>query len=180
MIKAFIYDGVRYGSELELRKALFEGKRLKLGRTPADNVAEFWAKHGVEYREEEEPIETLRKAKLLYIKQAFLGWRNGSATLFSSLGFRADSNERANTDVSGLLVSYADRQEEQITFRDADNVFHELSYAQLKALQKEIVENGSYAYAQKWAYDSAVESATSRAELDAIVVRFEGRDFRKE
>lgn len=180
MIKTFTLDGVRYGSELELRKALFQSKRLKLGRTPADNIAGFWAQYGVAYKEEEEPIETLRKVKSLYIKQAFLGWRTGSATLVSSLGFRADSNERANADVAGLIISYENRQDEPITFRDADNVFHELSYAQLKVLQKEIVENGSYAYAQKWAYDSAVESAASRAELDAIVVRFEGRDFRKE
>lgn len=180
MLKRYEYQGVSYTSEHGIRKALFDSKRIALIKTPADNVEAFWLKHGVTYSEEEEPIETFKAQKLLVIKQAFLQWRNDRATLFSSLAFKADSNERANTDVSGLLVAYEDNQEALITFRDADNEFHALTYAQVKTLQKEIIENGNHAYSQKWALDAQVESATTKEELDAIEVKFEGKNFFKE
>lgn len=180
MLKKYEFQGVVYAFEREVRKALFESKKIALGKTPSENVAEFWAKYGVIYTEEQEPVEFFKQQKLLVIKQAFLNWRNNQATLISSLGFKADSNERANTDVSGLLVAYEDNQDALITFRDADNEFHALTYAQVKTLQKEIIENGNHAYAQKWMLDAQVESATTKEELDAVVVKFEGKDFLKE
>ena len=180
MLKKYEYNGVVYSTERDVRKALFLNIRIALGKTPTENVAEFWAKYGVIYTEEEEPIEFFKTQKSFAIKQAFLNWRNNQATLISSLGFKADSNERANTDVSGILVAYEDNQDALITFRDADNEFHALTYAQVKTLQKEIIENGNHAYAQKWALDAQVESATTKEELDAIEVKFEGKNFAKE
>jgi hypothetical protein len=133
------------------------------------------------YTEEEwvTPIESLKAQKADEIKQAFLNWRGQEATLVSSLGFKADSNERAMSDVNGLLVAYESHQDAPITFRDADNQFHELSYAQLKVLQLEIIQNGNYAYEQKWSFDAQVESATSEDELNAIHIEFVGKDFSK-
>ena len=180
MLKKFKYQELVYNNELDLRKHLFESKKLTLGKTPTENIAEFWSKYGVTYIEEVEPIETLKAQKSFVIKQAFLNWRNNQATLISSLGFKADSNERANTDVSGLLVAYEDNQEDLITFRDADNEFRSLTYAQVKTLQKEIIENGNFAYEQKWLLDAQVEKATTKEELDAIKVVFVGKDFTKE
>ncbi len=177
MLKKYEYNGIAYASERDVRKALFESEKVALGKTPFEKVADFWAKYGVTYTEEQEPIEFFKTQKSLAIKQAFLNWRNNKATLISSLGFKADSNERANTDVSGLLVAYEDNQEALITFRDADNEFHALTYAQVKTLQKEIIENGNHAYAQKWTLDAQVESATTKEELDAIEVTFEGKNF---
>ena len=134
---------------------------------------------GVKYLEEEVliPLDILKTQKLNQIKQAFLRWRESEATLISSLGFKIDSNERANTDIGGLLVVYEDNQDAQITFRDADNQFHTLTYAQLKTLQKEVVENGNYAYAQKWEYETQVELSSAREELDVIMIKFVGKDF---
>lgn len=180
MIKKFIYNNVEYTSESDVRKAIYKQEHKAFSKAPNRNVAEFWAKFGVAYIEEQEPIEFFKTQKSLAIKQAFLNWRNNQATLISSLGFKADSNERANTDVSGLLVAYEDNQDALITFRDADNEFHALTYAQVKTLQKEIIENGNHAYAQKWMLDAQVESATTKDELDAVVVKFEGKDFSKE
>lgn len=179
-MKKYKYNGGQY-LERQLREEIFKQERKVLGK-PKEGQAEadFWAKFGVTIIEEQEPIETLKKRKSFAIKRAFLDWRNNKATLISSLGFKADSNERANTDVSGLLVAYEDNQDALITFRDADNEFHALTYAQVKTLQKEIIENGNHAYAQKWTLDAQVESATTKEELDAVVVKFEGKDFSKE
>lgn len=176
MIKKYIFNDVEYTSEYDVRQAIFEKSRVAFGKP---QTAEEWLRLGVKYLEEEVviPLDTIKTQKLNQIKQAFLRWRESEATLISSLGFKIDSNERANTDIGGLLVVYEDKQDTQITFRDADNRFHELTLEQLRILQKEIIENGSYAYAQKWAYDAQVESATCEEEVKAIVVKFVGKDF---
>lgn len=180
MIKTFIYDGVEYASEREVREAIFKKEHKVFSKTPSENTTDFWAKFGVTYVEKAYPIETLRAWKSTAIKNAFLIWRENQATLISSLGFKADANERAMSDVSGLLVAYEDDQNALITFRDADNEFHELTFAQLKILQKEIIANGNHAYSQKWAFDAQVESATTKDELDAIKVKFVGKNFLEE
>lgn len=174
MIKKYIFNGIEFFTEQDVRQAVFKETRKAFGKPK--NV-EDWEKVGVTYVEQEEPIELLRNWKRDAIKNAFLIWRENNATLVSSLGFKADSNERAMSDVSGLLVAYEDNKDALITFRDADNNFHELTYVQVKTLQKEIIENGNYAYAQKWTFDDQVESATTKKELDAIIVKFEGKSF---
>ena len=176
MIKKYIFNGIEYTSEYSVRQAIFEKDRIAFGKP---TTAEEWLELGVKYLEEEVliPLDILKTQKLNQIKQAFLRWRESEATLISSLGFKIDSNERANTDIGGLLVVYEDNQDAQITFRDADNQFHTLTYAQLKTLQKEVVENGNYAYAQKWEYETQVELSSAREELDVIMIKFVGKDF---
>ena len=160
-----------------MRDAIMKQERKVFSHAPSQNETEFWAKHGVTLVEEQENIEALRVRKMLKIKQSFLAWRSYKATLVSSLGFKVDSNERANTDINGLLVAYENNKDAQIVFRDADNQFHNLSYAQLKVLQLEIIENGNYAYAQKWDLEQKVANASSHEELSAIRVEFLGKDF---
>lgn len=177
MIKKYVYDGFEYAFERDVRKAIYEKEHKVFSKAPTENVANFWSKFGVTFVEEEEPIEVFKQRKYVVIKQAFLNWRNNEATLVSSLGFKVDSNERANTDVNGLLVAYEDNQDALITFRDADNEFHALTYAQVKVLQKEIIENGNYAYQQKWMLDAQVGNVTTKEELDAIKIEFVGKNF---
>ena len=179
MIKRYEHEGLHFTSERDLRKHLYETKKLKLVKAP-ENAVEFWAKFAVTYAEEDEPIVFFKQQKSLIVKQAFLNWRNNEATLISSLGFKVDSNERANTDVNGLLIAYENNQDALITFRDADNEFHALTYTQVKTLQKEIIENGNFAYGQKWQLDAQVENATTKEDLDSIEVVFVGKDFTKE
>ena len=177
MVVKYTFNGVDYSSEKEVRKAIFDLERKCFSKTPEKNVVEFWEKFNVKYIEEQEPIETLKHWKFTLIKELFLVWRNNKATLVSSLGFKADSNERANTDVSGLLIAYENNQDALITFRDANNEFRALTYAQVKTLQKEIIENGNFAYEQKWSLDAQVENAKTKEELDAIKVEFVGKNF---
>ena len=180
MTKKYIYNGFEYLSEFEVRKAIKEKDHKIFSKAPIENAEDFWTKLGVTIIEEQEPFEPLKARKAFAIKRAFLDWRNNKATLVSSLGFKADSNERANTDVSGLLIAHENDLYSSITFRDADNEFHSLTYAQVKTLQKEIIENGNYAYEQKWTLDAQVEKAMTKEELDAIKVVFVGKDFTKE
>lgn len=175
MIKKYVFDGVEYATSQAVRQAIFNKERKAFGNP---KNADAWAKYGVIYIEEEEPIAVLKERKSFVVKQAFLNWRK-NATLVSSLGFKVDSSERANTDVSGLLVAYEDNRDALITFRDADNEFHALTYAQVKTLQKEIIENGSYAYAQKWVFDDRINCAATKEDLDSIEVIFCGKDFTK-
>ena len=177
MIKKFIYNDIVFTYERDVRKAIYEKEHKIFSKAPSENAVEFWAKFGVTYIEEQEPIDVFKQRKSFVVKQAFLNWRNNEATLVSSLGFKADSNERAMSDVSGLLIVYEDNQNALITFRDADNNFRELTYAQVKLLQKEIIENGNYAYQQKWLIDAQVDNATTEDDLKAIEVKFVGKDF---
>lgn len=176
-MKKYLYKGVEYTSEVLARKAIFKAEKKIFSKTPKENVKEFWLKFGVEYIEEVESLDERKARKSRIVKQAFLDWRNNKATLASSLGFEADSNERANVDINGLLVVYEGKQDEAIAYRDANNQFHALTYEQLKVLQKEIIANGSHAYTQKWHFEAQIESATTKDELDSINVVFEGKNF---
>ena len=40
-----------------------------------------------------------------------------------------------------------------------------------------VIENGNYAYQQKWLIDAQVDSSTTKDDLNAIEVRFVGKDF---
>lgn len=179
MIKKYLYNGKEYLSAYQVRQAIFEAERKAFPAEPKEDKADFWAEHNVVYTEEDTPIDALKNQKHAQIKLEFLKWRDNDATLVSSLGFKADSNERANTDVSGLLVAYEDNQEALITFRDANNEFRTLTYTQVKTLQREIIENGNFAYAQKWELEKKVSEAQSQEELDLIQIEFKGKDFTK-
>lgn len=121
-------------------------------------------------------LEELKKAKLTGLENLYLQWRTDDAVVVSSLGFTADSDERANTDVIGLITAFGDN--ETVMFRDADNQYHQLTLDQLKILQKEIIQNGQYSYQQKWGFESQVNSAESKEALDAIVIEFKPADFK--
>ena len=98
----------------------------------------------------------------------------------SSLGFVADSDVRAVTDVSGLItVAEATPSESRTTvaFMDHNNEAHMLSLDQLKTLQLEIIQNGQSAYQQKWQIRTAIEEAADKDALDAIEIKFTGLDF---
>ena len=179
MITKYLYNGKEYLSADKVRQAIFDAERKAFPAEPEEEKVKFWAEYGVIYTEEKKvtPLKTLKAWKSNEIKQAFLNWRENEATLFSSLGFEIDSNERANTDINGLLIVYENNQGAVIVFRDANNVFRDLTYSQVKTLQREIVENGNHAYEQKWRLDAQVDDAKSEEDLDSVVICFEGKNF---
>lgn len=202
MIKKYQYNGETYTSKYMLRKAIWEHDRTAIS-IPNPETAEGWAalvksKYneeedklietplGIVYTEEPDPepsLEDLKNSKLSSLESAFLRWYNDGAVVISSLGFTADSDERAITDVTGLVtVEEAKSAEERSTvaFMDSSNQPHMLTLDQLKILQLEIIQNGQYAYQQKWSLRTAIEQAEDKEALDAIQIKFEAYDFSKE
>lgn len=117
-------------------------------------------------------LEEVREHKMTELASAFDAWRSDGATLISSLGFEADADEKANSDVNGLVI-----KGEPAVFMDAHNQAHELTLDQLKTLQSEIIDSASYGYQKKWAYRDAINNATSVDALNAIEIVFTPKDF---
>lgn len=180
MAKKYIYDGVEYYSTYMLRQAVWE-KEHKVFVTPTDEAG--WQSLGVTYIEEDDPepsLDDLKAMKLAKLERAFLLWYENDATLISSFGFEVDSDLRAKMDVDGLITkqeSLSVESRSSVYFRGKDNQFYPLTLEQLKTLRIEIIDNGNYAYQQKWELEEAIASATDKSELDAIEIKFVGKDF---
>lgn len=189
MIKKYAYDGKTYTSAWVVKMAIQEKENKRFGAEPSGTLEEkqtFWTKYGVTYTEEPDPeptLEEVKTAKLNELERAFLQWYEQDATVTSSLGFVADSDVRAVTDVSGLItVATAEEPEtrEAVAFMDHNNEPHMLTLEQLETLQLEIIQNGQSAYQQKWQIRSTIEDAQDKETVEAIEVKFTGLDFTAE
>ena len=95
----------------------------------------------------------------------------------SSLGFRANANETAYRDVDGLILLLEGQDTKLIQFCDYDNLMQALTLDKLKVLQKEIAQNGTYLYQQKWDYRDTIEGAETMEELDTLSFSFKNMSF---
>lgn len=130
----------------------------------------------------EQTLEEVRAQKLSQLDSSFKAWYQDGATVTTSLGFVADSDSRAMMDVSGLVTTLEAQPAESratVAFMDANNQTHLLDLEQLKTVQVEIIQNGQSAYQQKWALRTAIETAQSKEELEAIQIKFAAEDFSK-
>ena len=128
----------------------------------------------------EKTVEEVRSEKLRQLDGAFNSWSSDGATVRSSLGFEADSDARAMTDVNGLvtaLEAQATFSDSGVVFMDAKNEGHQLTLDQLKTLQLEIIAAGKAAYQEKWTLRDAITKATTKEELGKIVIAFHPVDF---
>lgn len=132
----------------------------------------------------EQTVEEARSEKMRALDSAFTSWYEDGATLKSSLGFEADSDSRAMQDVNGLVTAaessaaFVDTESGGgLIFMDANNVGHQVSLDQLKALQLEIIQAGQAAYQEKWKLRDAIEKAKTKEELGKIVIAFHPVDF---
>jgi hypothetical protein len=171
----YIYNGKEYRSEKVLRQAIFEKTRKAFGKVVD------WSKFGVEVVEvvpSAPSLDVLKSQKMVELEERFADYRQSKDTFIeSSLGFRANANIVAFDNVSGLVAQLQYRQENgeanpTIGFMTFDDELVTLSLADLKKLQVEISENGSKAYAQKWAIRTAIENAKNEEELNAIDIVF--------
>lgn len=128
----------------------------------------------------EKTVEEVRTEKMRALDAAFMSWYEDGATVVSSLGFEADSDQRAISDVNGLVTAVeaqATLSDSGVIFMDANNVGHQVSLDQLKALQLEIIQAGQAAYQEKWKLRDAIEKAKTKEELGKIVIAFHPVDF---
>lgn len=130
----------------------------------------------------EKTVEEVRTEKMRALDAAFMSWYEDGATVVSSLGFEADSDQRAISDVNGLVTAVeaqATLSDSGVIFMDAHNEGHQLTLDQLKLLQLEIIGAGSAAYQEKWKLRDAIEKAKTKEELEKIEIAFHPADFSK-
>lgn len=128
----------------------------------------------------EPSLDEVKRQKLQELDQKFMSWYEDKATVTSSLGFVADSDARAMMDTSGLVTTLEATPAETrstVAFMDANNEPHMLTLEQMKTVQLEIIQNGQSAYAQKWAYRNAIDTAESVEDVNAVEIAFHGEDF---
>lgn len=100
------------------------------------------------------------------------------AHILSSLGFEIDANDRANRDVTGLLVTTA--EDEPVIFMDYSNQAHSVTRADLEVMQKEIIENAQYLYSQKWTFRAQIDACESSYALSQLNFQFHYKSFYQE
>lgn len=97
------------------------------------------------------------------------------AHILSSLGFEIDANDRANRDVTGLLVTTP--EDGVVTFMDYSNQAHTVSRADLLVMQREIIENAQYLYSQKWTYRAQIDACETSQALSYLNFQFYYKSF---
>lgn len=176
---SYVYKDVSYTSAYQVRQAVFKHDRVAFGPAPTEESekAEFWKQFGVEYKVEEVviPLSTKKDQKLRELEQQFEQWYTKDATLKSSLGFRIDCDQRAKMDVDGLV-----QLGEPAVFMDAENQPHEVTVEDLQTMQKEIIKAGNAAYAEKWAFRTAIEAAETEEALNEVSIYFAVQVFERE
>lgn len=185
----YLYKGVEYKSERELRKAIFEQERKAFSQV---NTAEDWLKFGVilnqesevEHSEPHEPdLAELKQMKIGSLEGAFNEYRHSNKTyLVSSLGFKVNTNVTAFDNVSGLVAQLKFKVEKgeenpKVGFMTFDDELVMLGLEEMKILQVEISENGSDVYSQKWELRQAIQNAENEKDLEAIDIHFVPTDF---
>ena len=124
-----------------------------------------------------EPVEEARKEKLEELEREHR-LAETNAHVMSSLGFEIDADDRANRDISGLLVTTTD-EETSIQFCDFHNQMHEIHKKDLEVMQTEIIQNAQNLYNQKWTYRSQIQSAKSADEVNQIEIEFNYLNFKE-
>ena len=133
----------------------------------------------------EKTADEVRSEMERKLDSAFSSWYSDGATLISSLGYEIDSDSRAMQDVNGLVTAAESQPAVAadteggggLIFMDANNVGHEVTLAELKTLQLEIIQAGNAAYQEKWRLRDAIASAATKEELEAIAIVFHPVDF---
>ncbi len=117
-------------------------------------------------------LEKARAAKLAELNAAFTT-ASETARCLSSAGFEINADETANRNISSLIVAMEATGEETVRFCAFDNRFHDVTLAQLKTMQLEIIANARTIYEMKWKIRERIDNAQHIEELDAMVMNFD-------
>lgn len=148
-------------------------------QTPARYMKELGKlPEGAMLKAPDKPFEAWRDDKLSELNLLFSSVET-DAWVNSSLGFKADANTTANTNIEGLIKSMTALGQETVIFCDYDNIYRKVTLEELHTLQLEVIQNGQSLYAQKWAFRNAINEAKVKEELDAVQISFNMLDFNK-
>ena len=120
----------------------------------------------------EKPLEEAKTEKLNELATAFEK-ASKTAHCLSSSGFEINADETANRNISSLIVAMEATGGETVRFCAFDNCFHDVTLAQLKTMQLEIIANAQSLYRQKWTLRERIHAAQTLEELSEIDITFE-------
>lgn len=141
---------------------------------------QFWetekAKREAEKAEQEaeyNKLENVKARKLAELNRAMEEAKvSSSVSILSSTGYTVNANTTAKQNVDGLITAMTATGAETVSFMTFDNELVNLTLAQLKTIQLELISYGNNLYARKWALRSQIEACKTKEEVDAIVISY--------
>lgn len=171
-MKKYIYNKKEYAYLHELRDALIG---VSLPTNPTDAQLKYVGVTVKEVKEDDATVLAARRErKTADLTAAFSNAMRNHTKLRSRAldGKEIDADETANRNLQGLVTVMEATRQEKTYFCCADNSMVEVTLAQLKQMQLEIITYGQAMYAKKWEYRDAIEKAKTVAQLDAIDLDF--------
>lgn len=150
-----------YETDVAPYVALWEAEKARLDAEAAAKEAEYNRLENVVARKLDE-----LNAKLEEIKTS------SAAHITSSTGYVVNANTTAKTNVDGLITAMEAQGLSTVNFMTFDNTLTELTLAQLKTIQLELISYGNNLYAKKWSLRAQIEACTTKEEVDAIVIDY--------
>ena len=120
-------------------------------------------------------LKTEKLSKLRSESSKLQSWNCSEMYIKSSLGVTVNADQCSQNNISVLIGLLDDKS--TTSFKLYDNTFKVLNKSQLQTLLKECQQNSLALYQQKFAIQAEIAKATTKEELDAIVIDFINADF---
>lgn len=116
-------------------------------------------------------LDEIKKTKRDELNHAFRKALE-TAHCLSSTGFMVNADDTASRNVQNLITSMQASGQENIRFRDYENVFHDITLEQLHTLQLDIIAHRQAMYARKWACEEKILAEKTSDLLSEIIPDF--------
>jgi len=111
----------------------------------------------------ETTLDEIKQLKAYEIK-SLVEYEKQNSVINSSLGFTVNARREDIQNIDELITLGV------TSFRGADNVMYTVTAIDLQTIRAEIVAEGMSLYNRKWAAEDALASATTEAEVMAIIL----------
>lgn len=138
MIKTWMYNGIEYQSEWQVRQEVFKKDRVSFGEAPEEGKVEFWAQYGVTYSERELTPEEQEAQDLTIAKRERAA--KVAAITVEVDGMVLDGDEQAQSRMARAITAAETAGLESTVWVLADNTVATVTKAQLQqALAKAMI-----------------------------------------
>ena len=120
-------------------------------------------------------LQNAKYETLSSVSSKYQAWNWSDMYVTSSLGFKVNADQCSQNNISVLIGLLDD--ESTTSFKLYDNTFKVLNKSQLQTLLKECQQNSLALYQQKFEIQAEIAKATTKEELDAIVIDFVNADY---
>lgn len=121
-------------------------------------------------------LKSDKLSKLHSKSSKFQSWNCSDMYIKSSLGITVNADQCSQNNIAVLIEMLPDN-EKTTSFKLFDNSFKDLNRVELQTLLSECHKNGLALYQQKFAIQAEIVKATTKEELDAIVIDFVNADY---